>query len=103
MMKYATKDKEHTQEEPAEAEAVSPSKQKSLAKRQSLSPAKMPTAVASIESEAEYKSPLTKFDIMSQFFGIQAIRLQPTGGNDHRARKQVRALRAAGSLISHDP
>ena len=53
-------------------------------------------------NKIEYKSPLTKFEIMSMFFGFRAIKLEPTGGNTRKERKQLRALKKSGAIVSHD-
>jgi hypothetical protein len=48
-----------------------------------------------------YISPLKKFEILGQYFGINAIKLEPTGGNRKKQKKERKKLMARGSII-HD-
>ena len=39
-----------------------------------------------------YITPLKKYEILGQYFGLNAIKLEPTGGNLKLQKKQLRSL-----------
>lgn len=54
------------------------------------------------DDENLYLTPNGKFDVLNEYFGISALPLPPSAGNERKMKKAIKHLKKIGALISGD-
>ena len=102
LMKYVKKDDppEGATDEPPSKEQIA--KLKKLEKEQKEIEQKEKVKLQRQMTTYSYISPLNKFETLGQFFGVNAIKLEPTAGNHKKQKKQLKALLDRGCVVENN-